>query len=122
MVWKQPCVLLQEIAHDRAELQHELYLLEGENDLSSAQLAPIPPAATNLDVSLAIWRELELRRAIKRRIRELDRTKALRDTEAASSDFTCSAWELDSTCAGASSSGDELEKPQLPNIPTPYSW
>jgi hypothetical protein len=73
MVWKRPCRLLEEIIEDRFRLQHELFMLEGISDLTEARKNLVSlEAAEDFEISLAIWYELDLRKSIKQRIRELD--------------------------------------------------
>ena len=83
MIWKRPCLLLQELVQDRIGLQHELYKLEGECDLTRSQPCAVASNATNLEISSAILCEIELRKDIKHRIRELDVIMESHDKESA---------------------------------------
>ncbi|MBR6505810.1 hypothetical protein IKT18_03190 [Candidatus Saccharibacteria bacterium] len=75
LVWKRPLTLLTEIAQDRIELQHELYMLEGSSELTRAAPVLVPADATNSEISNIVLHELELRQAIKSRLRELSDIK-----------------------------------------------
>ena len=75
LVWRKPYTLLEEIAQSRLELQYELYMLEGSSDLTQATPVLVLPDSSNFEISSIMWRELELRHAIKRRIKELGEIK-----------------------------------------------
>jgi len=71
LVWKKPYTLLTEIVQDRIELQRELYMLEGTSELTRVAPVLVLDDTTNAGISEIIMRELELRKAIKSRLREL---------------------------------------------------
>ncbi len=76
LVWKRPCQLLDEIIQARIDLQNELFRLEGESDLTSANSEAVALCnLPNVEVSKMILQELELYKKIRSRIRTLDNTK-----------------------------------------------
>ena len=76
LVWKKPYTLLTEIVQDRVELQRELYMLEGTSELTRVAPVLVLDDATNSSISETILHELELRKAIKSRLRELGDIKS----------------------------------------------
>ena len=117
MVWQPPYRLLQEISEDRKELQRELFNMAGSSDLTEYPTLTVPMKECNHKISELIKTELDLRKQLKARLRELDDIKTIRDLEALESDFTCPAWLLDSD---SEPKPDIAEKP--PKLPAPYSW
>ena len=94
--WRGSWSLLNEIIESRADLQNELFKLEGESELTR-YIAPLPSDATNPEISATILDELGLRKKIQQRIRQLDQSKA-KQAEA-----------------------EQSKKDQLP-ISVPYTW
>ena len=81
MYWKEPYQLLQEIVDNRAELQHELYKMEGTSELAMTPILLVPKKAPSCTISELILKELRLRKQIKARLRELDQIKEAKDAK-----------------------------------------
>lgn len=69
MVWRKPYPLLQEIMHDRLELQKELIQLGDGHKLTRIPPVTIPEKASNGNISALLQKELKLRESLKRRIK-----------------------------------------------------
>ena len=107
MVWRPPYQLLQELIADRIQLQRELYKLEGKSELTNIQGVVTPKTVTSDVITEFVLDEIRTRELVKKRIRELDRIKDIKDAKLIGevSRSICVNWESTSD-----------------TVPRPYSW
>lgn len=68
MIWRPPYQLLQEISHDRLDLQDQLRACEGKSNFTEAEPAEIPDKAENGKITTMIQDELKMRGLLKARL------------------------------------------------------
>ena len=74
MVWKPPYTVLQTLLDERSDLQEELLIREGHNELTDVPLPEVPSKRIpNDEMTCLVSYELKLRKALKADISKYDR-------------------------------------------------